>query len=303
MKAMKVFMEVVERGSFARAAHALHLATATVSEHVANLEKHLDTSLINRTTRSLALTDDGADYFSVCKEALERIGEVEASLGRARDTPGGRLRVDVGDGIVSRLIIPVLSEFQERYPDITLHLLQNEHMFDLTQQGWDVMVRSLLSPPENTRLIARPLGHTRIVMAASPDYLARHGEPQRPKDLLRHRCIGFIDPLTNRVWEWFFERDGERFSLEVPHRLALSRGELRVDAALRGLGIINDLDWNIRELVRQGRLKPVLEGWSQEATLIHVLYPRKRQAPEKVRAFVDFMLAKYPPGRAIEPPR
>lgn len=302
MQAMKAFVEVVRRGSFARAAHALHLATATVSAHVANLERHVGVTLLNRTTRTVALTDEGADYYAVCERVLEQLGEAEAGLGRSRNSPAGLLRVDAGDGIVSRLLLPVLPEFQKKHPGISLHLLQNEHMFDLSQHGFDVTVRSLLAPPENTRLIARPLGPTRTVIAASPAYLAAHGTPRTPQDLLRHRCIGFIDPLSHRVWEWFFEREGKRFSLELSHPLAMARGELRVDAALRGLGIINDLQFNIAPLLRTGKLVPLLESWSYSTSLLHVLYPRTRQVSPKLKAFVNFLLAKYPADRELDPP-
>lgn len=302
LQAMKAFVEVVRRGSFARAAHAMHLATATVSAHVANLERHVGVTLLNRTTRTVALTDEGAEYHAVCERVLEQLGEAEAGLGKSGSSPSGLLRVDAGDGIVSRLLLPVLPEFQKRHPGIALHLLQNEHMFDLSQHGFDVTLRSLLAPPENTRLIARPLGTTRTVFAASPAYLARHGTPRTPQDLQRHRCIGFIDPLSHRVWEWFFEKDGKRFSIELPHSLAMARGELRVDAALRGLGIINDLQFNIAPLLRDGRLVSVLEPWCYGASLLHVLYPRTRQASPKLKAFVNFLLAKYPAERELNPP-
>lgn len=301
LQGMKMFVAVVERGGFARAAHALHLATATVSEHVANLEKHVGVSLLNRTTRTVALTDDGATYYAVCKRVLDQLGEVELALGRAKDLPAGRLRVEVGDGITRRLILPLLSEFQSRYPDITLHLVQSEHLFDLAQHGNDVIIRSLLETPKDTRLIARPLGATRVIFAAAPAYFERHGMPATPYDLLQHRCIGFIDPLSNRLWEWFFEKDGERFSLDLPCALALSRGELREEAALRGLGIINDLSCNLGGALRRGQLVSILEPWSYRASLIHVLYPRQRQASTKVKAFVDFLLEKYPPERELAP--
>jgi DNA-binding transcriptional LysR family regulator len=301
LQAMKMFVAVVERGGFARAAHALHLATATVSEHVANLERHVGVSLLNRTTRKVALTDDGATYYAVCKRVLDQLGEVELVLGRASDLPAGRLRVEVADGITRRLILPLLPEFQHRYPDITLHLVQSEHLFDLAQDGNDVIIRSLLEPPKDTRLIARPLGTTRVMFAAAPAYLKRCGTPATPYDLLQHHCIGFIDPLSNRLWEWFFDKDGERFSLDLPCALALSHGELREDAALRGLGIINDLYCHLGGALRRGQLVSILEPWSYHASLIHALYPRKRQASAKVTAFVDFLLEKYPPERELEP--
>lgn len=302
LQAMKVLVEVVRSGSFTRAAHALHLATATVSAHVANLERHVGVTLLNRTTRTVVLTDEGRAYYAVCEHVLEQIGVVEAALGRSRGNPVGLLRVDAGDGIVSRLLLPVLSEFQKKYPDISLHLLQDKHIFDLTQHGCDVTLRTLLAPPENSGLIAKPLGPTRTVMAASPEYLRRCGIPRTPQDLLNHHCIGFIDPLSNRVWEWFFERNGKRFSLELPHTLAMARGELQVDAALRGLGIINTLHIMIAPLLRDGLLVPVLESWNSRASLIHVLYPRTLRHSIKLKAFVNFLLAKYPPNLELDPP-
>lgn len=299
---MKAFIEVVERGSFSRAAHALHLSTATVSQHIANLEKHVGVTLLNRTTRTVALTDDGAVYYAACKRALERIIEAEVILKQSKDRPAGRLRIEASDSITRRLILPLIPEFHQRYPDVSLHLVESEHNFGLAQHGNDVIIRSLLEPPKDSRLIARPLGPTRVVFAASPDYLRRFGTPDRPYDLKQHSCIGFIDPMTNRLFEWFFEERGKRFSLNLPCSLAFSRGELRQKAAAQGLGIINDLYCNLSGLLRSKKLSLVLEPWSYRQTLVHLLYPSNRLASAKVKAFVQFLLEKYPPEQELDPP-
>ena len=302
LQGMKIFVEVVEQRGFARAAHTLHLATATVSEHVANLEKHVGVSLLNRTTRTLVLTNEGAEYYAVCKRVIEQLNDIEQSLKGANRGPAGRLRVGVADGITSKLLLPVLPEFQHRYPDINLHLVHNQHLFDLAQHGDDVIIRALLEPPKDARLIARRLGSTRVMFAAAPAYLKEHGTPQTPQDLVKHRCIGFIDPLSNRMWEWFFEKNGKRFTIELQHALALSQGELRADAAVRGLGIINDLYCNISRPLREGKLVSILERWSYRGSIMHILYQRKQPASAKVKAFVDFILEKYPANRDLDPP-
>lgn len=300
---MGVFVEVVERGGFLRAAHALRMAGSSVSTRVSQLEKHLGSSLINRTTRSFALTDDGRRYYAFCKRILGEISDVESAMGQPVEGLVGRLRVDLIDAFASRLLLPVLAEFTQRHPQISLDFVHSGHQFDAEQFGADIMIRTLLGPMEDSRLIAKPMGSTRSVCVASPDYLQRHGTPRTPQDLLQHRCIGFIDPWSGRHWEWFFEHKGERFTLDVPHSLAFSHGHVRTEAALKGFGIVNELECNVRDAVRSGDLKLILQDWSWETLPPYILYPQALRHSPRVMALVKFLLEKYPPGRKLNPPR
>lgn len=301
LQCMKTFVAVVNKASFSLAAHELHIAPATVSDHIASLEKELGVALLHRSARKVALTDDGAKYYELSLQILQNIEDVEVTLGRADVGPAGRISVEAGDGIASMLLMPVMKEFQQRYPKICLHILQGAHTFDLSQQGHDVYIRAQHAQPTHSSLIARKMGSSRLVTVASPEYLRQYGEPKTPHDLLQHRCIGFIDPLSDRVWEWFFEENGERLSLQVPYQLAFSRSDLRLDPALRGLGIVNDLFYNVRHLVQENRLKLILEPWSCEAPQFYILYPKNRKHSVSAKVFVDFLLEKYPPGRELDP--
>jgi LysR family transcriptional regulator for bpeEF and oprC len=302
LQAMEVFVEVVDRESFSRAAHALHMAASTVTFHIANLEAHIGSTLLNRTTRSFTLTDEGVQYYELCKRVLGDISEVEGSLKHARTTPSGRLRVDIASTFSSSLLLPVMAEFLEAFPDINIDFTDSGHQFDTEQIGADIMVRNPLVPLEDSRLVAIPIGSTPAVNVASPTYLALHGEPATPHDLLKHQCIGYIDPWSGRHWEWFFEHNGKRISIEVPQRLAYSDGRVRVEAALKGLGVINDLVCNIKKELHDGKLKVILEDWTWVPPPLHIIYPQTLRRSKKVIAFVKFLLEKYPPDRDIDPP-
>ncbi|MGE0383980.1 MAG: LysR substrate-binding domain-containing protein [Gammaproteobacteria bacterium] len=294
LHAMRAFVEVAERGSFARAAHALHLSTGTVSSQIATLESHLGVTLLNRTTRRISLTDAGSRYFDVCRSVLSSIDQAERTLGQSGTSAAGLLRVEAPYPIASSVLLPILPEFQARFPQVALHLHQSEHMFDTAQMGFDVMFRTCLEPLADSALIARPIKATRSILAAAPGYLQRHGRPESPNDLRAHQCIGFIDPLTRRLWEWFFEADGHRFSMELDFRLAFSEGELRADAALRELGIINALERDIAPLLASGQLVEILSGWAFDAPPTFILYPRRRHKAAALEAFVEFVLEKHP---------
>lgn len=303
LQSMRTFIEVVERASFSKAAHALHLSRATVSEQIADLEQHLGTTLLNRTTRLVSATDEGEDYYTNCKRILGELRRLDESLGSGQATPRGRLIIEAPESGVQALLMPSIETFQHQYPAISLHFVQSHHLFDITQSHCDVMIRTLLSRPQDSALIARPLGFARSVFAASPAYLAKHGIPKEPRDLFHHQCIGFIDPLTNRLWEWFFEqRGGKQFSLVLNHKLAFSSGAIRRDAAMRGLGIINDVSYNIQEALEHRKLKLILTEWSHFHSRLYVLYQRQRPTSRKVMTFVNLLVSQFPAKKELLPP-
>lgn len=299
---MEIFAAVVESNSLSRASHALHMAPSTISFHIANLESYLGTTILNRTTRTLTITDEGKKYYELCKRVLADIKDVESSLGKSKSTATGRLRIDTNDEVVSRLLQPVMAQFLRRYPGVSLDFVFSGHNFDASQIGADVMIRMPLKPFDESRVVASPIGYSHAVVAASPSYLERHGEPATPMDLLNHRCIGSLDSWSGRHWEWFFEENGKRLAVDVPCRLGYSIGEHRVDAAIRGLGIVNDLMCFLREPLLAGKLKLILQQWSWTPPPYHILYPENLRRSRKVKAFVNFILEKYPPNRELQPP-
>lgn len=299
LQCMRVFVEVVEKNSFGHAAHALRMATASVSVQVKNLESHLGTRLLYRTTRSITLTEEGARYYRHCKRVIEEMENMEASLSGAKSAPRGRLRVDADESYVCNLLVPVLPEFFDRYPDIHIDFVHTGHFFDINDTGADVMLRMFTSPPEDPSVIARPIGTTQLVCAASPEYLEEHGTPRTPQDLSMHRCLLFMDTLTGRRWEWVFERGGERIVCDFPDAVAFCQRLARVAAAVRGIGILRDLQCDITQQLRSGQLRQVLEDWVSPAPRSYVVYGQSRQETGKVQAFADFVLEKYPATSAI----
>ena len=190
LQAMEVFIQVVDCGSFTKAAEMLNLPKATVSTLVQTLESTLSVKLLHRTTRQVMITSDGAAYYERCVQILSDVRDAEESLSRHRMSPSGRLRVDTPSGLATEILIPALPAFFERYPDITMELGSTDRPVDLVEEGVDCAVRGgeLIDP----NLIARRVGVINFVTAASPDYIARHGMPQHPRDLERHRCVNYF---------------------------------------------------------------------------------------------------------------
>lgn len=294
LQCMRSFIEVVERGNFSRAAHALRLGPASVSEHVANLEQHLGIPLLNRTTRALKLTDEGTRYYALCKSVADQILETEQLLARRvpDSEPAGMLRVEIAEGI-DEVSLPAIAEFQECYPNISLQLLRTSHEFDFSKSGSDVMIRSVLPRLEDNGLVARTLGRSRTAVAAAPAYIERFGTPETPDDLMKHRCIGYVDPLSGRLWEWFFQAEGRSYSLDVPCTLSMAHGGLRRLAAARGMGVINDLAHIIAPYVKDGALVPLLDRWAMEQPMCHIVYPREQRRSLRTSLFIKFMEAWF----------
>ena len=295
-----MFVEVVERASFSRAAIALQMSAAKVSTQISNLERYLGVQLLSRTTRACAMTEEGEAYYAHCKHVLAEIAETEALFNHTRKAPQGRLRVDASVTFINRLLLPVLGEFRERFPAIELELIHTEHVFDVKQEGLDVMFR--MGPLHDSGVIARQLGVTNMVTAASPSYLKRCGEPQTPHDLMHHQCINYLDSHTGRSLPWEFEDEGGRIIIRPSGGLAFNQGESRLAAAVQGLGIYRGLELNLEHLLQQGALKLILNNWVTPSPPIYVAYARHKHLSSKVRAFVDYIAECYPPGQSIQIP-
>nr|WP_314542178.1 LysR family transcriptional regulator [uncultured Massilia sp.] len=306
LQAMEVFVQVVDAGSFTRAAEMLQMPKATVSTLVQSLEASLSAKLLHRTTRQVTVTTDGAAYYERCLRILSDVRDAEESLSRTRLSPSGRLRVDVPTGLSSEIIVPALPAFFERYPDIMLELGSSDRPVDLVEEGVDCAVRG--GALADTSLIARRVGAIHFMTAAAPSYLARYGMPQHPRDLDRHRCVNYFSAKTGRIFDWDFNRGDER--IEVPMRgvIALNDSNSYVEAGLAGLGIIQMTDYLVERHVESGRMVQVLPDWQSDALPIHVVYPQNRHLSAKVRVFVEWiaeLFAANPSlngGTAARPP-
>lgn len=287
LQAMQVFVQVVDAGSFTRAAEVLRLPKASVTTLLQGLEAHLRTKLLNRTTRRVSVTADGAAYYERCVRILAEVEETESALSRTRTAPRGRLRVDVPASFGRQLLVPALPEFFDRYPDIRLEIGCSDRPVDLLEEGVDCVVRG--GEQSDSSLVARRVATYPFVTCATPAYLARFGVPSHPRDLERHRCIRYFMPKTGRIAEWNFACGGEHVTPSVEAFVALNDGEAYAGAGLGGLGVIHAPSFLVDEALANGCLVRLLEDWTTDPLPVYIMYPQNRHLSAKVRAFVDWV--------------
>ena len=283
--AMRVFTRVAERGSFGRAADELDISRAAASTHVAALEKHLGVRLLNRTTRKVSLTAEGADYLRRCRRILDEIHDSEETLRESRSKPQGLLRVDVPVAFGRYLLLPALPEFTRRYPAIDLDIRLNDRIVDLVAERVDVAVR--VGPLQQSGLVARRVAQINIVTCAAPTYLADHGEPQTPDDLREHRLLALTPPGGGSP-EWTFPAPYTARRLKLHFSMLFNAAEAPIVAAAAGLGITHTADLLVAEYVARGELQLILEKFVQPGPPVSLVYPSAGHQAAKVRVFSDF---------------
>lgn len=291
LQAMEVFVQVVDCGSFTKAADQLNLPKATVSTMLQSLEKALSVKLLHRTTRHVSVTSDGAAYYERCLRILSDVREAEESLSRNRASPSGRLRVDVSTGTANDIIIPALPDFFARYPDIALELGCGDRPVDLIEEGVDCAIRAGTLPDSN--LIARRIGVLNFVTCATPAYLKEFGRPIHPRDLADHRCVNYFSQKTGKVFDWDFVRGDEEVSIPLPSNLAVNDSTAYVTAGLSGLGVIQMPTYSLEPYIGTGELVQILEDWGSPALPVNVVYPQNRHLSAKVRVFVEWIADLY----------
>jgi len=289
LSAMQAFVRVVEAGTFTKAADNLGLPKPTVTRLVQSLESQLDTLLLNRTTRRVTVTQDGAAYYDRAVRLLSEIDELESSMSRAKVSPRGRLRIDVGSTVGQMLLIPNLPDFYARYPNIQIDLGVSDRPVDLIGENVDCVLRG--GDLTDQSLVARRVGEFHLIICASPSYLKRHGVPQHPTDLEgdRHQVVHYFSHRTGRIYPFVFQKDKE--SLEVVGRHALSVNDSNANLApgLAGLGVIRTGTFIAAPHFATGALVPLLLDWCVETIPIHVVYPPNRHLSAKLRVFVDWV--------------
>jgi LysR family transcriptional regulator, regulator for bpeEF and oprC len=283
--AMRVFARVAERGSFAQAADELDISRAAASGHVAALEKHLGVRLLNRTTRRVSLTAEGADYLRRCRRILDEVQDAEETLRGARSKPQGLLRVDVPVAFGRYLLLPALPDFTRRYPAIDLDIRLNDRVVDLVAERVDVALR--VGNPQQSGLVARRVAQINIVTCASPAYLADHGEPQTPDDLRQHRLLA-VTPAGGGSPEWTFPAPYTPRRLKLHFAMQFNAAEGPIIAAAAGLGIIHTADLLVAEYVSRGELKLILNDFALPGPPVSLVYPSAGHQSPKVRVFSDF---------------
>ncbi len=302
LQAMEVFVQVVDAGSFTRAAETLHLPKATVSTLVQSLEKSLSAKLLHRTTRLVTVTTDGAAFYERCARILSDVRDAEESLSRTRLSPSGRLRVDMPTGLASEILIPALPAFFERYPDIMMELGSTDRPVDLVEEGVDCAIRG--GDLQDSNLIARRVGIINFLTAASPAYLDRYGVPKHPRELERHRCVNYFSAKSGKTFDWDFRRGDERIEVAMRGVIALNDSSTYVHAGLAGLGVVQMTDYLLLQHVADQRMVQLLPDWTSDPLPVHIVYPQNRHLSAKVRVFVEWvsdLFASHPYMR-VRPP-
>lgn len=283
---ISVLANVVDAGSFVAAAETLGLSASGVSRSIARLEARLGIRLLDRTTRSLRLTEEGRAFYECVAPLLDEIGGAAERASSMAVAVRGRLRVNV-DPYFSRLVLASrLPEFLARYPDLALELMTCDEMGDLVADGVDLAVR--FGPqPESSQVAVRLLA-TRILTVAAPGYIARHGRPNAPQDLPNHDCIQFRDPMTRRPFDWEFHKGKRVVPVATTGRLTVRDVGTMLGACLAGAGIAQVMALGVQDLLDQGRLIDLFPDWPDETFPLYAIYPSRRHPPAKVRAFIDF---------------
>lgn len=286
LNGVSVLAAVIEGGSFARAADAMGLSPSGVSRAIARLESRIGLRLLDRTTRTMRLTDDGARFYEQVAPLLAGIEEAATAASGVAQSVRGRLRVNV-DPYFSRLVLgPRLGVFLDRHPDLQIEIITRNEIGDLVADGMDVAVR--FGEPAQTSMISRLLMHTRVITIASPAYLARHGLPTAPTDLGDHTCIQFRDSLTGRPFEWELRRGAEVVPIETRGRILVNDAGTTLATCLAGIGIAQVFSLGMQDYLESGQLIDLFPDWPDETFPLYAFYPSRQHVPAKVRAFIDF---------------
>lgn len=296
--AMQAFARVVETGSFTKAAETLQIGKTSVTQMIQQLEARLRVRLLNRTTRKVNVTADGAVYYERAVRVLADVDDAETSLSSASTLPRGRLRVDVPSPFARTILIPALPDFYTRYPNIQIDLGVSDRMVDMIGENVDCVVRG--GELTDQSLMARHIGDLRLGVYAAPDYLNRAGVPAHPRELedTHHRIVGYRWARTGKLFPMVMQRDGETVQTQGRYVLAVDDGNAYLEAGLAGLGILWLPHYMASKSQASGALVPLFEDWCLESMPMYVAFPPNRHISIKLRVFIDWvveLMAKHAP--------
>jgi DNA-binding transcriptional LysR family regulator len=285
---ISVLSAVVESGSFIRAGVAVGLTPSGVSRAVARLEARVGVRLFDRTPRAVTLTDEGRRFHAQVMPLLAGLEDAASVAAGAVSSVRGRLRVNLDPWVARLVLAPSLPGFMEKHPALSIELVVRDTLGELIADGFDAAVR--FGEPGLSGLVARKLLETRILTCAAPGYLARHGAPEHPRDLERHDCLMFRDPVTGRPFEWEFRRGGEVVAIKARGRLVVNDLATKMALCAGGNGIAQTIELGLAPMLESGALVQVLPDWAEERFPLYAYYPSRHLPPAKVRAFVDFVV-------------
>lgn len=286
LTSMAIFAKAVERGSFASAADVLGLSAPMVGKHVRKLEQQLGVTLLNRSTRRQSLTDVGRNYYERCKIVLAEVETADAIARESRQLAQGHLRISASINYGTNCLAPVLAAYRERHPQVTLGLELSDSVVDVIAEGYDAVFRVGSLPDSGLR--SRALAPYRMVVCASPDYLAKHGAPRTPAELATHECLRFTHWSPREVW--YFDGPNGREEVAIHGALSANVGQALRKAALGGMGIILQPEALVAEDLKAERLVPVLPGYEAPALPVHLLTAPGRLRTQKLQSFVDYVV-------------
>ncbi len=289
LSAMRAFVKVVETGNFTRAAETLRMPKATLTNLIQRLEKHLQTRLLNRTTRRVVVTTDGALYYERAVTIIADIDELDGRLSQAQTEPSGRLRVEMSGAFADWFVIPFLCEFYQKYPDIQLDIGIGDRTVDYLKENVDCALRG--GEPADQSLIAQRVSESGLITCAAPKYLDKFGTPERPEDLeAGHSFVNYFVAQTGQVRPFVFRKDGREISVAGRHWIAVNDARSYVLSAVAGHGIGQLPDFMVSEELEKGTLVQVLDDWTTDTIPLYIVYPPNRHLSNKVRVFVDWLI-------------
>lgn len=288
LSGVSVLSAVIEAGTIARAADALGLTASAVSRAISRLEARVGVRLLERTTRSLSLTDEGRRFYERVGPHLSGIEEAAIEASGSAGIVRGRLRVNV-DPFFSRIVLSShIRAFLTQHPEVSLELIMRDAIGDLGAGGFDMALR--FGEPPNGSLVARKLFETRVLTVASPAYVAEHGQPRHPSEVLSHDCISFYDAANQRPFDWEFRNGKEVLPVKVSARVLVSDVGAMLSACEAGAGIAQILQFGSNHLLESGALINLFPEWPGEVFPLYALFPSRHHQPAKVRSFIEFCL-------------
>lgn len=297
LDSMKVYVLTIEKGSLSAAAEACGMSATMAGNHVRALEQRLGMQLMHRTTRRQHVTAFGADYYARCKEILRLVAETDAQAQSMRLAPAGTLRASAPVTFGTEALTPALSDYLARYPEVDVELDISDRIVDLMDDGCEAAIRIGHLPPDSG-LVARPLRPYRLMLCASPAYLARRGTPATPADLARHDCLSFG---AANIVQWRFQREHDVCQVPVNGRVKINNGQALRVAALQGLGIVLQPMILLEADVRAGRLVRLLPDYELPSRPMHVVYLPDRYRSPRLRSFIDFVVERFGAEAASSP--
>ncbi|MBH0114579.1 LysR family transcriptional regulator [Novosphingobium sp. YJ-S2-02] len=289
------FLAIARHGSFRKAALEIGVSPSALSHSLRGLEERLGVRLLNRTNRSVTLTSAGEELRDAIVDPFNRIDQARDALNRFRDTPAGRIRLNVAADAAALLLSPVMPEFMDRYPDVEVDIVSSNRMVDVVASGFDAGIRYGGTVPED--MIAQRLSpDIRWIVAAAPSYLERFGAPQTPDDLMQHRCLG-VRLGDDRIYRWEFMGKEEEFDMAVPSRITVDESRSMVSIAIGGGGLMYGPEPVVTPFIASGHLQIVLDDWATTGPGFQIYYPSRRQVPTGLRLLIELIREIAPLGR------